>query len=208
MKKFFPLAALGAALVITMAACSSNPRVSRVDADTQVDLSGYWNDTDVRQVCDSLIRDALSAPSVERSITDYSAKNSGTLPTVILGTFRNTSSEHIDTTIISRIMRTAIINSGRLEFVAGGESRAELRTERQEQQGNASEESAAALGNETGAVYMLQGEVKAMVDQAGNRAVRSYFVSASLTSIETGRIIWEGENNEIKKVIDRPKARL
>ena len=42
-------------------ACSSAPRVSRVDANTQVDLSGYWNDTDVRTVCDTLIRDALSA---------------------------------------------------------------------------------------------------------------------------------------------------
>jgi uncharacterized protein (TIGR02722 family) len=194
--------------LIVMGACSSDPKVSRVDADTQVDLSGNWNDTDVRTVCESLITDALGAPRVNAYITDFSANHNGENPTVIVGKFRNTSSEHIDTTIISSMMRTAIINSGKLEFVEGGDTRTELRAERTDQQGNASEDSAAALGNESGANFMLTGTVKSIVDKAGDRSVRSYFVTATLTNIETNRILWEGENNEIKKVIQRSKNKL
>jgi uncharacterized protein (TIGR02722 family) len=207
LKKFVCLAA-GVAVLALLGACSSNPKVSRVDAEREIDLSGRWNDTDVRKVCDSLIEEILSAPGVTRVIDEYRAKNGGALPAVIVGTFRNTSSEHIDTTIISRLMRTALINSGRLEFVAGGEAREELRSEKQDQQGNASEETAAALANETGAVFMLNGEVKAMVDRAGNVSTRTYFVSATLTNIETSRLVWEGANDEIKKVIKQPRARL
>ncbi|MDR3304198.1 MAG: penicillin-binding protein activator LpoB [Treponema sp.] len=188
--------------------CSSGPKVSRVDADTQIDLSGNWNDTDVRQVCNSLIQDCLNSPRVAQFIADYGAANGGNLPTCIVGSFRNTSSEHIDTSIISRTMEIAIVNSGKLDFVAGGDTRAELRAERDDQQSNASEDSASRLGNETGANFMLSGAVKSMVDKAGDTSVRSYFVSAELINIETNSRLWMAENNDIKKVIQRPKAKF
>jgi uncharacterized protein (TIGR02722 family) len=190
-----------------LSACTTSG-VTRVDADTQIDLSGRWNDTDIRTVCDTLIADALASPRIDSYIQEFAGKNGGNLPTVIVGRFRNTSSEHINTDIIAGIMRTAIINSGKLEFVEGGAVREDLRAERQDQQGNASEETAAALANETGANFMLTGEVSSTVDKAGNTTVRSYFVKASMTNIETNRIIWEGANNEIKKVITQAKTRL
>ena len=55
---------IGIVLMTFISACSSNPKVSRVDAGTQTDLSGYWNDTDVRIVCDSLIKGCLDSPRV------------------------------------------------------------------------------------------------------------------------------------------------
>jgi uncharacterized protein (TIGR02722 family) len=197
-------AALCAAVFVLFAACSSVPKVTRVDAETQVDLSGRWNDTDIRIVCDSLIKNALASTRVDQYIRDFSGKNGGVLPTVIVGRFRNTSSEHIDTEIISGIMRSSILNSGKLDFVEGGEARDAIRAERQDQQSNASVESAAALAQETGANLMLTGEVNSTVDRAGNTTVRSYFVKATLTNVETTRILWEDSNNEIKKVIKQP----
>jgi uncharacterized protein (TIGR02722 family) len=191
-----------------VSACSSNPKVTRVDPATQTDLSGQWNDTDVRKVCETLISSALSSRRISEYIQDYAAGHGGERPAVIVGKFRNTSSEHIDTGIISGIMRTAIINSGRLEFVEGGEIREDIRAERQEQQSNASEETAAALASETGAQFMLTGEVKSIVDRAGNTSTRTYFVKATMTNIETSRIIWEGENNDIKKVVRQPKVKF
>ncbi|MDR1971642.1 MAG: penicillin-binding protein activator LpoB, partial [Treponema sp.] len=130
------------------------------------------------------------------------------VPTVIVGRFRNTSSEHIDTNIISGIMRTAIINNGKLEFVEGGDTREDLRAERSDQLANASEESASALGNETAANFMLTGEVSSTVEKAGGTTVRAYFVKATLTNVETNRILWEGSNNEIKKVFTQAKAKF
>jgi uncharacterized protein (TIGR02722 family) len=197
------------AILGTFAGCASMPKVSRVDAGTQLDLSGRWNDTDVRHVCQSLLDQCFGAPRIDQEIQKYRQEHSGTLPSVVVGTFRNTSSEHIDTGIISQTMQTVIINSGKLDFVAGGDNREELRAERQDQNtGNVSEDTAAALGHETGAKFILQGSVKSIVDAAGNKSVRSYFVTAELTDVETNRIIWSGQNSDIKKVTEQPKYKL
>jgi hypothetical protein len=203
----------GFALLICIAllasACSSSPKVTRVEAGgSSSDLSGNWSAADVKIVCDSLIADALASPRIDAYIRDYSARNRGARPAVIVGRFRNNSSEHIDTAIISGQMRTAIINSGKLDFVEGGETRDDIRTERTDQQGNASEATASALANETGANFMLTGEVRSIVDRAGNTTARTYYVRASMTDIETNRIIWEGENNSIQKEIRQPRSRL
>ncbi|MDR1586687.1 MAG: penicillin-binding protein activator LpoB [Treponema sp.] len=189
--------------LIVFAACSSTPKVTRIDADTVVDLSGNWNDTDVRQVCASLINDCLAAPMVTQYIDEFSSQNGGKRPACLVGSFKNESSEHINTSIISRSMEGAIVNSGRLDFVAGGDTREELRAERLDQQSNASEESASAVGKELGANLLFTGSVTAIVDRAGNTSVRSYFVYAELTNIETNTRLWMGENSEIKKVISR-----
>jgi uncharacterized protein (TIGR02722 family) len=201
MKKF--LFVFGVVLPLLLVSCSSSPQVVRVNANTLTDLSGYWNDTDVRIVCESLINNCLTSPRVDQAIK---AKK-GT-PTVIVGRFRNDSSEHIDTNIISTTMEQTIFNSGRLDFVAGGSTRDELRAERQDQQSFSSEATAAALANETGADFMLTGSVNAIVDKAGNQTVRTYFVTAEMTNIETNARMWMAQNSEIKKVITQPKYKL
>jgi PBP1b-binding outer membrane lipoprotein LpoB len=193
--------------LIILAACSSTPKVTRIDPNTVVDLSGRWNDSDIRTVCASLINDCLAAPRVSQYIQQFSGQNGGKLPACLVGSFKNDSSEHIDTSIISRTMEGAIVNSGKIDFVAGGDTREELRTERQDQQSNASEESASALSKETGPNLLLTGSVKSSVDQAGNDMVRSYFVYAELTNIETNTRLWMGENSEIKKFISRSSYR-
>ena len=207
MKKKAPVALICVVFSLAVLACSST-RVKRVDADTVTDLSGNWNDTDVRLVCDSLIKDALNSPRIDTYIRDYSLRNRGARPAVIVGRFRNVTSEHIDTTIVSGIMRTSILNSGKLDFVEGGEAREDIRAERQDQQVNASETTASALANETGADFMLTGTVNSIIDSEGNRMTRTYYVTATITDIETNRILWEGENNSIKKIIQRPRTKI
>jgi len=192
------------AVLLVFASCSSAPQVQRVDAGTQTDLSGYWNDTDVRIVCKALIDACLSSPRVDQTIKAKKGKT----PKVIVGRFKNDSSEHIDTTIISTIMEETIFNSGKLDFVAGGSTRDELRAERQDQQSNASEASVKALANETGADFMLTGSVKTMVDKAGNQTVRTYFVNAEMSNIENNERMWMATNSEIKKVIVQKKTKL
>lgn len=192
---------LGAALLLL---CTCATRVKRVDADKQIDLSGYWNDTDVRIVCESLINDCLGSPRVDQAI-----RASRTTPIVVVGRFRNESSEQINTEIISSIMETTIFNSGKLDFVAGGALREELRAERaDQQQGHTSDATAAQMGKETGADFLLTGTVRTIVDRERNRTLRTYFVTAELTNIETNQRLWIGQNNEIKKAVTRPNNRL
>jgi hypothetical protein len=132
----------------------------------------------------------------------------GSLPTVLVGRFRNESSEHIDTTIIADMMEITIFNSGKMDFVAGGATRDALRAERQDQQIFASEETAASLAKEIGADFMLFGTVRTIVDKAGNQTARTYFVSAELTNVETNARLWMGQNTEIKKIVVQPRNKL
>lgn len=199
MKKTFIVCAtcLLAVTVLLSAGCASTT-VSRVDAAERIDLSGYWNDVDVRHIADTLVSECVNA----LAITDF-IRNSHAVPTVIVGTFRNHSDEHIDTSILAKKFENALINSGRVDFVANASERSEIRQERQEQQSFASEETAKRLGNEIGADFMLIGSVKTIVDYANGTTVRCYIVNAELINIETNKKCWVGENSDIKKVIQR-----
>jgi PBP1b-binding outer membrane lipoprotein LpoB len=177
--------------------------VDRVDADTQIDLSGYWNDTDLRLASDNLIQAALATPRLNTFDTTR-----GRLPVIIVGNFRNASDEHIDTSILSQRLEASILNSGKAEFVASGDLRSEIRAERNDQQqGYTSDATMAALGREVGADFMMTGSVKTIVDSYNKTATRSYFITAELTDITTNRRVWIGEYNEIKKVIKKPAVK-
>ena len=188
-------------LMVILTGCQS-VKVDRIDADTTIDLSGYWNDADIRIVSDSLVKECVNAPAIDNYI-----RNNRMLPVVIVGTFRNDTDEHIDTSIIVKKFEAALINSGKVEFVASSSERQEIREERMEQQEWASEETAKRLANEYGADFMLIGSVKTSVDMVDNKTVRTYFVYAELIDIETNRKLWMGENSEIKKLVTKSAFR-
>lgn len=200
-KQILTIAAVSAALIFS--SCASN-NVSRVSSETVTDLSGYWNDTDVRLVAGEIIDGCLASPR----ITQYPSQHGGKLPVVIVGSYRNKSDEHIDTEILTKKLEAALVNSGKVEFVASSAERNELRAERIDQQTNASESTAKSLGNETGADFMLQGSVKTIVDSDGKTMARSYFVTTEMIDIETNKKIWMDDNSSIKKVIKRSSTRM
>lgn len=192
-----------AACVLLFTSCGSTPKVERVAADTVIDLDGFWNDTDVRIVCDTLISDCVSSPRIAK----FTSEN-GRSPVVIIGKIRNDSDEHIDTSIVEKKLQASIINSGVMEFVSDSTERQELRAEKADQADNASVDTAKAVGNETGADFMMLGSVKTMVQSAGGKTVRTYQVNVELHDIETNKIIWMGQNDSIKKVIQRSKTKF
>ena len=135
---------------------TSNPvSVQRVSSDTVTDLSGYWNDTDVRIVAESIVTECVNSGAISNYINKY-----GKEPIVIVGSFRNESDEHLDTSILAKKFEAALINSGKVDFVASSSERSEIREERSEQQLWASEDTAKRLANETAADFMLIGSVK------------------------------------------------
>jgi uncharacterized protein (TIGR02722 family) len=190
-------------LVFLFLSCGSIPSVNRIPSNSLTDLSGYWNNTDVRIVCDSLIDSCLNSPRIAQF-----TKDKNRLPRIKIGTFKNNTDEHLDPTIIPNTMKVVITNSGRAEFVADSATQNELRVEKQDQLGNASDESAAGIGNETGADFMLTGSVKTIVDRAGLTSTRTYIVNAELTHIESSVIYWTDENSEIKKIIQQAKVKF
>ena len=204
MSKFIRLSILCAALLALVACSGGGKKVTRIESDSVTDLSGKWNDTDSRLVAEEMIQDCIARPWYNKLLQ---GKN-GELPTVVIGAVRNKSHEHINVETFIKDMERALINSGKVDFVASSSERGEIRQEREEQQTWASEETAKRLANETGADFMLIGSVKTMVDQMDNTSTRTYWVYAELIDIESNRKLWLGENSEIKKVITRSKTRL
>ena len=172
--------------------------VTRTDPDTVTDLSGYWNDTDARMVADSMVDDCLGGLWLVRH---PGGGERGETPAILIGRIRNQSSEHINPDIFLNEIERALIESGEVSIVAGGREREEIRAERDMQQIFASPESAAELGRELGADYVMMGTVNSTVDEEGDTRAVYYQVSLELISVETVEKVWIG-NQEIKKIIE------
>lgn len=201
MKRLIPLS-LSILLTFSLTGCLSST-VERVDAETQTDLSGHWNDTDARIVSNDLAEQLTDSAWYTNFI-----RENGRKPVIIVGSFRNNTDEHINTSIISRKLEISLLNTGKVLSVAGISDRQEIRNERDDQQINASLDSAKNIGNETAADFMLRGDIRTIVDSDGSKSARTYFISAELVDIETNTKIWLGENSSIKKLIKYSKVRL
>ena len=187
-------------LLFLLAAC--NPTVTRVESDSVTDLSGNWNDTDSRLVAQEMIQDVLS-----RSWLSKFNRDKGKAPTVIVGTVRNLSHEHINTRTFIADMERELINSGEVEFVASADDRKEVRSEVKEQDLHASEETRKAMGNEVGADFMLQGSINSIVDAVSGEQARFYQIDLTLIELGTNRKVWVGQK-KIKKTVEKGGFRL
>lgn len=191
MKKYWVLFAIS----LLVFACGSSRQVTRVAADTTIDLSGNWNDTDARLVAEEMVSDCLTKPWINDFNIAYSNK-----PVVTVGTIRNLSREHIDTETFTTDFERELLNSGKVRFVASRDERQEIRDERQEQQEYSSDETAKRLAQEVGADFLLQGAIKTIVDQIEGKRVIYYQTDMHLVNVETNEKVWIG-TKKIKKEI-------
>jgi uncharacterized protein (TIGR02722 family) len=175
-------------------------KVERIGVDTVTDLSGRWNDTDSREVSQAMIIDCLNHPWV----TQHMSASMGKKPSVIVGSMRNKSTEHIAVKTFVNDIERAFINSGQVSVVASVVEREELRSEKDDQRVFADPETIKEMGRELGADYMMTGEINTIQDQEGGQKVTFYQVDLTLTNIETNVKVWMGQK-KIKKLITRSR---
>lgn len=182
-------------LSISLMACGGGKTVTRINPGETIDLSGYWNDTDSRLVAEEMIADCLSRPWLTSFLRDQ-----GKNPTVIAGSIRNKSQEHIPVGTFLLDIEREMVNSGTVQVVASSEERGEVRDERADQQVNASKETLKEMAQEVGADFMLIGEINQINDREGGKEVKFYQVDLTLVNIETNVKAWLGQK-KIKKFI-------
>jgi len=206
--KTYARAGLGALLVATsMAAAGCAKQVTRISPSQAVDLSGRWNDVDSRIVADSIIRQSFTGTAGPSWALRYAQAHGGRQPTVIVGTVRNRSMEHIPVGTFVRELERAYLNSGQVQVVASPQERDEVRDERADQQENAAADTRARMGAERGANYMLQGDIEQISDREGRRSVVYYQVDMTLVDLETNQKTWVGQQR-IKKYVEQPRFRI
>lgn len=184
------------AMVSLLIGCGGTT-VERMDTAEVKDLSGRWNDSDSQMVSAAMVQDCLN----HAWLPDFTAR-SGKKPDVIVGSIRNRSSEHIATEVFVKDLERALINSGRANFVASSEERSDVRTERLDQDLNATPESRKAPGMEAGADFMLIGSINSIIDQEKGEKVVFYQVDLELIDMRNNRKVWLG-NKKIKKYVSR-----
>ncbi|BAV09913.1 penicillin-binding protein activator LpoB [Filimonas lacunae] len=193
MNKRMIAAAFMLATVGTFTSCSR--KVTRLDPNATVDISGSWNNTDSRLVSDEMITDALS----RNWITDYT-QQAGKKPVVIVGMVLNKSHEHIEAETFMKDLERAFVNGGRVTLVQSGKKREELRAERADQQTNASVSTMKKFGLESGADYILQGSINSIVDAYKRQKTVTYQVNLELTNLQTNEVVWIGDKKIAKYV--------
>ncbi len=188
---------------LLLAGCGgSGKTVTRVEPDRAIDLSGDWNDTDSRLVAEEMIKDALNRPWLSNFQTAKQKE-----PNVIVGTVKNRTSEHIATTAFIKNLERELLNSGRVSFVANKEERQEIRDERSDQQEFSTAESMKRFQQETGADFMLRGDITSIIDKEGGESVKFYQVNLELVNIETNQKVWIGEK-KIKKLVSQSGSKF
>jgi uncharacterized protein (TIGR02722 family) len=185
-------------LLAVVVACAGKV-VTRVEPDTDIDLSGRWNDADSRRVAETIVADCLTKPWIDEHLTQKGDK-----PVVIVGNMRNKSSEHVAMGTFVGDIEREFVNSGRVEVVASRAEREEVREEREDQSYFADEETIKEMGRELGADYMMQGDLNSILDQEEGKQVRYYQVDMTLIDIQTNRKVWLGQT-KIKKYVGRSK---
>lgn len=188
------------AAVLALCSGCATTQVRRMDVNEVKDISGRWNDTDARLVAEEMIQDSVSRPWLANAV-----QRKGSAPTLIVQSVRNNSLEHIDTDVFVEELQRALINSGRVQFVASSSERGDLRAERADQDLNASEDTRKDHGQEIGADYGLSGAISSVQDKEGGEAVVLYQVNLKLVDVKTNQIVWNGQK-KIKKNISRASA--
>jgi uncharacterized protein (TIGR02722 family) len=175
--------------------CSPSQEVSRVQSDTQTDLSGKWNDTDARLVADKITGTLMTSAWLQ---------NQGSSPVMIVGNIKNDTSEHIDTDLFIKEIEQSIVNSQKMNVVADSEEREQLRNERSGQVGYTSAETRASIGQELGADYMLIGYIGSSFESTldGKKSAKFYTVNLEMVKLENNNKVWIGKK-KIKKVVKR-----
>ena len=179
-------------LVIIMGCARS---VTRLDPGQSMDLSGRWNDSDSREISNTMIADLLGSEKFK----EY-AKQLGKKPAIIVGVVRNKTTEHIDSENYIKKMELAIFNSGVADLVEADAFRDKMREERVQQQDFADPGTVAKWGMEVGANLMLFGEMTSETDTYQKKRIVNYVTTLFLTDMETNKRVWYGQK-EIKKYV-------
>ncbi|MBW2006063.1 MAG: penicillin-binding protein activator LpoB [Deltaproteobacteria bacterium] len=189
-------------ILALLVGCATTPKVERKAVETTIDLSGRWNDVDSRMVSEEMIKDSLNRPWLER----FSARHGGKIPTVIVGRVKNRSHEHINVQTFVNDLERALINSGRVQFVASKGERAGVREERLDIAKHASEKTMKGPGEEIGADFMLIGSINTIRDEIAGKAVMFYQTNLELIDMANNLKVWVGQK-KIKKLIKKPRVK-
>jgi PBP1b-binding outer membrane lipoprotein LpoB len=192
-------ASLACLALVAVSGCGdTSTHVTRTESNAVRDLSGNWNATDSRVTAENLIADCTMRPWA-----DVFKATNNRLPVVKVGRIKVvTNGDVINTEIFTNDLIRALVNSGKAEAVASNSENDQAREERKQQDVNASEATRKESFQETGADFLILGQINVQDDQDGAKKQKFYSTDLKMTDIKTQKQVWLG-NWKIAKDVSR-----
>jgi penicillin-binding protein activator len=179
-----------------LSACSSSPTVSYVDPNTVDTTSIAFNSTDLQTTAKSMVDQMLTFPPIVQ-LTQNST------PVIFVDTLANNTSDFIDTQAITDTISTELIQSGKFQFVDMTKVKTiKNQLNYQNKSGMVNPATAAKLGQQIGAQYMLYGDISSINAMNSNQQSLYYQITMKLLNVQTGIIVWQGQQ-QIRKVAQK-----
>ncbi|HES76682.1 MAG TPA: penicillin-binding protein activator LpoB [bacterium] len=164
------------------------------DAKAVETVTNQFGSTDLQTIAEAMSRSMLQSAPVTRN----------NRPRVTIDEVQNKTSEYIDTRSITDTVRSQLLKSGQVRFVADINQMQGQTDElmRQNQTGLYKKSTTKKIGNMTGADYRVTGNISSIVKRSSDVKDVYYKFSLMLMNIETGEIEWADEK-EIRKTSSR-----
>lgn len=170
--------------------------VSYQDATAIETTSIDFGSTDLQQISTKMVDSLLTFPV----IVDITNKRR---PVVFVDSIKNKTLEHIDTEAITDTIRTRIIRSGKFRFVDMSKmTTLQQQMAHQNNSGMVNTSTAAKMGRQIGAEFMIYGNFSSIVKKNGAYKDVYYKFTMNMMDIETGIIEWSDEK-QIRKIARR-----
>ncbi len=188
MQRVLSMMMLGAALVLS--GCAS--KVDYGDAQARETVNTDFGSTDLQMIAAQMVDDMLVFPPIVQLTQSRR-------PVVFVDSIKNKTTEHIDTESITDTIQSKLLNSGKFRFVdmTKVESVRE-QLDYQSESGLVDPNTAAQMGRQIGAEFMMYGNFSSIVKRDGNTKDVYYKFTLKLMNIQTGIIEWANEK-EIRK---------
>jgi len=189
-----PVLSLLATALLLFAGCTSPVRT--VDPSDPTVQTLDINQADINDAARNMVSSMLNAPAVAEV-------TSGERPTIVIIPIRldaaSLTNSNINTDALTTLVRGQIINSGAFQFV--DKTRRDDIGEELDYQRNSGAvrpDTAAEIGRQVGADYILEGSLSGFDDFNQKTRRVGYVITLTLQDIESGLILWQ-ETQQVAK---------
>ena len=161
-------------------------------------MNDQWSETDMQVAVKTMVDSMVGHTAIA---------NAKKMPTVMVTSLQNKTSEHIDTQSIMDMVRVDLTNSGKVQFV-DKEAREDIANEYEYQNsGTTSEETKKSKGGQTGADFIINGRLDSIVQEVGKDKSVYYKLTLNMTNLKTGVITWTNYK-QIRKTFKKKSVGL
>ena len=184
-------------------ACSSTRYGNPSDPET---VNVDWGSTDLQMTTQKMVKSLLEAPQLAY-LADPN-KGQDQRIRLYLGGVKNSTSEHIDTSAITDLIKTDLFSSGKFRFVGGDQAQQEVsdQVKFQTEAGKVDPTQVKQFGKQLGAEIVIYGSLRSIekkqgrsLESGGVRLENTYYLLIlDCVNVETNEIIWT-DKQEITK---------